>query len=160
MQSLINNTLYLQFGAAVEMLSNAIQACPTNEWDTQEQFWYKAYHTLFYTDYYLSEAPDDFMPPHPFSLSEMDPSGKMPERVYTQNELLFYADFCKQKAKHLITGLNENTMQMRFVNANRNYSRLEIILYNMRHIQHHTGQLNMQLRQANIDAPKWVSQAL
>jgi len=33
----------------------------------------------------------------------------------------------------------------------------ELLLYNMRHVQHHAAQLNMLLRQKTDSAPKWVS---
>ena len=39
-----------------------------------------------------------------------------------------------------------------------NYSVLEILLYNMRHVQHHVAQLNLLLRQDINDAPTWVTQ--
>ncbi|MCI0450647.1 MAG: hypothetical protein L0Y79_12865 [Chlorobi bacterium] len=46
----------------------------------------------------------------------------------------------------------------RWINERRNYSFTEILLYNMRHVQHHTGQLNFLLGQINHDLPVWVSQ--
>jgi uncharacterized damage-inducible protein DinB len=39
------------------------------------------------------------------------------------------------------------------------FSTLEILLYNMRHVQHHAAQLNLLLRQEINKAPDWVSQA-
>jgi uncharacterized damage-inducible protein DinB len=33
----------------------------------------------------------------------------------------------------------------------------ELLLYNMRHVQHHAAQLNMRLRQTIDSAPDWVS---
>ena len=36
---------------------------------------------------------------------------------------------------------------------------LEVLLYNMRHVQHHVAQLNLLLRQSINDAPNWVSLA-
>jgi uncharacterized damage-inducible protein DinB len=36
---------------------------------------------------------------------------------------------------------------------------LEGLLYNMRHVQHHTAQLNLLLRQEIDDAPLWVGKA-
>jgi hypothetical protein len=157
MQSTINKTLWFQFGASIDMLAQAISNCPIHLWDTPQQFWYKAYHTIYWIDYYATEIPDNFIPPAPFTLSEMDAEGLMPPCVYTKNELLDYLQFCKQKCEVLINGLNETTMQVRFVNPYRNYSRYEIILYNMRHIQHHTGQLFLLLRQGDIDTMRWTS---
>ena len=39
----------------------------------------------------------------------------------------------------------------------RNMSNGELLLYNMRHVQHHAAQLNMRLRQETNSAPRWVS---
>jgi uncharacterized damage-inducible protein DinB len=33
-----------------------------------------------------------------------------------------------------------------------------LLLYNMRHVQHHTAQLNLLLRQRGIIPPNWVSE--
>jgi uncharacterized damage-inducible protein DinB len=33
----------------------------------------------------------------------------------------------------------------------------ELLLYNMRHVQHHAAQLNLLLRQKTDSAPNWVS---
>jgi uncharacterized damage-inducible protein DinB len=42
--------------------------------------------------------------------------------------------------------------------AYRAMSNGELLLYNMRHVQHHAAQLNMLLRQrTNSAAPRWVS---
>lgn len=155
----LKTVLWDQFGASVDMLENALVMCPENLWATDAKFWYIAYHTLFYLDYYLSEDPDAFTPPPPFTLSEFDPSGKMPERIYSKSELLNYLSGCRVKCKKLIEGLNKETIVHRFINSYRNYSRLEIILYNMRHVQHHAAQLYLLLRQGMNDAPKWVSRA-
>ncbi len=160
MNATLRTVLWSQFGASLDMLENAITTCPYSIWETESKFWYIAYHTLFYTDYYLSEEPDDFLPPEPFTLSEFDPSGILPERTYTREELLTYLEHCRQKAHSLITRMDETLAAKRFVNPYRNYSILELLLYNMRHIQHHGGQLHMLIRQGTgTDAPRWVSQA-
>ena len=39
----------------------------------------------------------------------------------------------------------------------RKMSNGELLLYNMRHVQHHAAQLNMLLRQKTDSAPDWVS---
>src|SRR6185295_1969548 len=158
MDTSLKETLWRQFGAAIDMLENAIIACPENLWDTDSMFWYRAYHTLFYLDYYLSIEPEKFMPPAPFMLSEFNPDGEMPERTYSKEELLSYLQHSRRKCHDLIAGLTTEGAVKRWVNEYRNYSMIEILLYNMRHVQHHMAQLNLLLRQeANIGS-KWVSQ--
>jgi len=151
--------LWQQFGAAIDMLENALTACPDKLWNDGSKFWYIGYHTLFYLDYYLSDSPVNFLPPAPFSFSELDPTHTRPERIYTKEELLTYLEYGRQKCHHLIASLTTEKAAQRFINEYRNYSILEILLYNMRHVQHHAAQLNLLLRQATNDAPKWVSRA-
>ena len=151
-------TLWKQFGASIDMLENSVKACPDSLWNNDSKFWYIAYHTIFFLDYYLSEEGDNFHPPEPFTLSEFNPDGEMPERVYEKSELIEYIKFCKEKCRKLISELSDENMQKRFINEYRNYSRFEILLYNMRHVQHHMAQLNLLIRQSGIEPPDWVSQ--
>ncbi len=157
MDDSLKTILWKQFGATIDMLENSVSACPDAIWDDSSKFWYNAYHTIFYLDYYLSEVPDTFHPPQPFTLSEFDPE-ELPDRVYDKSELIAYIKFCREKCRKLISDLSDENLQKRFINQYRNYSRLEILLYNMRHVHHHTGQLNLLLRQSGHTPPNWVSQ--
>ena len=61
-----NEIIASQFGASVEMLENAIKACPEELWrerTNKPEFWYLVYHTLFWLDFYLTETPDIFSTP-------------------------------------------------------------------------------------------------
>lgn len=152
-------TIWRQFGASIEMLENAMERCPAAHWDTDSKFWYIAYHTLFYLDYYLTLEPESFAPPPPYTLSEFDPSGAMPDRTYSKEELLSYLRHCSAKCHDLIANLTDEIANSRWVSAYKNYSVIEVLLYNMRHVQHHAAQLNLLLRQEIDDAPRWVSVA-
>jgi uncharacterized damage-inducible protein DinB len=157
---MLNNakeSIWNQFGASIDMLENAINACPDEHWATHTKFWYQAFHCLFFTDFYLTMKPEIFSPPSPFDESEFE--DRMPERVYTKAELLEYTQFCRNKCQNLIAGLDENSINARWVNTYKDYSIVEILLYNMRHVQHHAAQLNLILRQTIDDAPDWVSRA-
>jgi hypothetical protein len=79
-----SSVLWTQFGAAVDMLENAVLECPDEPWSDRarrQEYWYVAYHTLFWLDLYLSGAVEGFAPPAPFTLDELDPAGLLPERL-------------------------------------------------------------------------------
>jgi uncharacterized damage-inducible protein DinB len=157
MDSYIKEAFWLQFGASIDMLENALTACPDKLWDTDSKFWYIAYHTLFFLDYYLSDVPEEkFLPPPPFTLSEFE-DGVMPERTYSKEELLSYLAYCRKKCHNLIADLTAEGAAKPFDNEYRKYSIIEMLIYNLRHVQHHTAQLNLLLRQGIDDAPDWVS---
>jgi len=158
MDAELKTTLWNQFGASVDMLENALVACPDELWDNGTEFWYLGFHTIFWLDYYVSD-PDRFGPPEPFTLSEFDPDGAMPDRTYTKNELIDYLHYCRENAFRLIQTLGELNARSRFKNDYRDYSVPEILLYNMRHIQHGAAQLNLLLRQGGTVPPRWVSVA-
>ncbi len=151
-----------QFGASIDTLKNAITACPENLWGDESrvhQFWYMSYHTLFFLDFYLKANPESFQPPTPFTLSELDPAGVMPERIYSKEELLGYLEYCREKCRNLILTMSEERATERFALGRVDLSIAELMLYNLRHVQHHAAQLNMILRLETDSAPGWVFSA-
>ena len=150
-----------QFVAALDMLENAIRACPEALWDdagtpVPQGFWYLAYHTLFWLDYYLSERAEGFTPPAPFTLDELDPAGVYPERPYARSELLAYLAHGRDKLRGVLLSLDEAHAAEKCAFGSRKMSVFELHLYAMRHVQHHTAQLNLLLRQRTDSAPRWV----
>jgi len=153
--------IWRQFGAAIDMLENAIVACPVLVWSDRSrnpEYWYVAYHTLFFLDYYLSDSEKGFAPPAPYTLSELDPAGVLPDRVYSRDELLAYLTHCREKCRSKIVALTDEKMAESCGFERRNFSVAELLLYNMRHVQHHAAQLNLMLRQTIDSAPNWVGQ--
>lgn len=149
-----------QFGAAVEMLDNAIAACPDQVWDEGSglhAFWYLAFHALFWLDLYLSGSVEGFAPPAPFTLDELDPAGLLPDRTYTKEELHGYLAHCRRRLQGALAGLGLQTAARRCRFGWGESSYLELLMYNMRHVQHHVGQLNLMLRKNAGSAPRWVA---
>lgn len=144
------------------MLENAIVACPHELWrdrSRRPEVWYTVYHTLFFLDLYLSGSVEGFRPPAPYNLDELDPEGILPGRVYTKEELLVYLEHCRQKCRGVIGALTEEKARELCVFSWGELSFLELMLYNLRHVQHHTGQLNLILRQSIDASPRWVIRA-
>lgn len=156
---LFKDILWHQFGASIDMLENAMKACPNVLWGDRTQkpeFWYLVYHTLFWLDFYLSDSPDNFSPLKPFTLSELDPEGLLPERVYTKKEFLIFLERGRKKCRQTIENLTEEKVKKHYVFGSVDMSFGELRLYNMRHVQHGVGQLNLILRQKTDSAPGWV----
>jgi len=154
--------LWRQFGAAVDTLDNALVACPEELWGDRArtpEVWYSVYHCLFFLDYYLSPSPEGFTPPAPFTLSELDPAGVLPDRVYSKAELRSYLEHGRRKCRAAIEALSEERAGQRCGFARPEATVLELFLYNLRHVQHHAAQLNLILRQQTGVAPGWVSRA-
>ena len=156
----LRQLLWNQFGAAIDMLENAIRACPDDLWGDRSrrpEFWYVASHTLFWLDYYLSESPEGFAPPAPFDLCELDPAGVMPDRVYAKEELLAYLEHGREKCRAVLAAFDEEAAHAERRCGSMRGTLVESLIYNLRHVQHHAAQLNLLLRQHVDDAPRWVS---
>lgn len=159
MIQLVKDSLWSQLGASIDMLENVIQLCPDELWNSEKAFSIQAYHTLFFLDYYSTLKPVGFAPRKPFTHSEFE--DEKPIVIFSKIDILNYLNFNRLKCYKLIMNLTPELLEGRWINESKtmNYSVLEILIYNMRHVQHHVGQLNMMLRQNVNEAPRWVKRA-
>lgn len=153
----LQQILWNQFGASIDMLINVVENCPDDFFTAHRRFYYIAFHSAIFLDYYSTIPPSDFSPLLSFTQKEeqdrpQDSIGDfIPDRDYSKQEIVKYLRQSREKCKHLVEGLTEEKLQERFKEGDEpddmDYPMLEIILYNLRHTQHHTAQLNMLLRQ-------------
>jgi arylsulfatase A-like enzyme len=153
-----------QLLSSLAMLQEAINNCPDNLWDHQgheNKYWHIVYHTLFFTHLYLSPSENkfkhwenardeyQFMGPVPW------PPHYTPkiEHSYTKLDLMEYLEKIKGDAPNQITQDD--------LNANSGFdwlpfSRLELYLHMIRHVQHHIGQLIERLRDSGVKRNRWI----
>ena len=161
MEVQVRSILWHQFGAAIDMIEKACHACPDSLWDDRSQkteFWYTVFHALFWLDLYLSGSIEGFHPPAPFTLDELDPAGIVPANPYTKVELLTYLDYCRTKCRNVLGKLTDGEAARECAFGWGKATFLELILYNMRHVQHHAAQLYLMLRRETDSTPGWVAQ--
>ncbi len=162
METAWKTVLWPQFGAAIDMIENAVTACPDALWSDRSQnpeFWYLAFHALFFLDFYLADSPAGFAPPEPFTLDELDPEGALPPPRYGKDEIRTYLRHGREKCRRAIEALSEVRSREPSCFLGGDMTVLELFLYNMRHVQHHAAQLNLILRQRTDSAPRWVRRA-
>lgn len=160
----IKTMLWQQFGAAIDTLDDAIRLCPEEHWtavlwkDEEDprygQFWFVAYHTLFWLDLYLSGSTHEgFLPPAPFV------RGKLPDPPYTKDQIRTYLDQLRHKCQSTLEGLTDEKANQRLTYNWVEASFLEMQLYNMRHVQEHAAELNLLLGQLGVSGQDWIPQA-
>ena len=144
--------IWQQFGAAINMPENSLHACADrlwcdNIWDdpTDEleytQFWFVVFHTLFWTDPYISGVQEgDFPSPAPYI------RGLLPEKPYTKDQLQAYVEHCRQKCRTIFeTLIDEKANQRCEFPWGEEVSFAELQLYSMRHVQEQASQLSPHL---------------
>lgn len=145
----IKPVLQSQYLSALAMLKQAIVQCPPAVWnDRQEKdkFWYVAYHTLRYAHQYL-KATDKGYPrweqrPHsdpgvPFSKEQI-----LVKLAQVERDVIEQVPLMNLDDKTGATGALAN--------------KLELQIYNIRHIQQHTGELYQRLSATNAKL-NWAS---
>ncbi len=163
MKNDFRESIWKQFGAAIDTLSDAINLCPDHLWTVQMwkdpederygQFWFIAYHSLFWLDLFLTGTREGFQPPPPFI------RGKLPEQPYTKEQITSYLRVCRDKCHATLKGLTEEKAKQKCVFDWMEPNFLELQLYSMRHVQEHAAQLSLVLGQHDVAGMDWVASA-
>jgi hypothetical protein len=177
MTDLWRNALWQQFGAAIDMLDDAVVLCPDSLWaeplwvdhsDTPgasgfTEFRNITHHVLFWLDLYLYGTEEGFTPPSPFTLSELDPAGVVPDPPYRKDVLRAYLQSLRSKCRTIVTTMTDEEARRPCSfpwDNGATVSFFELQLYNMRHVQEHGVQLHMFLGQNVIETEdNWVPRA-
>ena len=164
----IRSALKSQYHAALAMLRDAVQRCPDALWtadDHTNAIWQLAYHTLFFTHLYLQPDEAAFRPweghqsdvQHPDAIlrrvdatSELAP---LPE-PYTKDQILAYWRSCDDMVDDAVDALGLLAAESGF--HWYRMPKLDLQIVNVRHIQHHAGQLADRLRAAADVGGEWV----
>lgn len=156
----LKKTIKSQYYASLEMLKQAIVQCPGSLWHGPEYevpFWHIAYHVLFYTHLYLQLSEEDFVPweKHKEGYRSLGPSGEKSEawEPLSKEDILAYHGLCCEQVEERVTALDlEAESGFHWLP----FDKLELQIYNIRHIQQHTGELYERLA-ANSDIEvRWV----
>jgi len=158
------NTVVGQYRAALAMLRQAIERCPDSLWltaDYPNRYWHIAYHVIFYTHLYVASDEAGFRPwrghredsqylgARPWAPGEI----REVEPPYTKAEVLEYLEFCRAEVEARVPELD---MSAPSGFSWLPFNKLGVQFYNIRHLQHHTGQLADRLRSVAGVGVAWV----
>jgi hypothetical protein len=161
----VKQLLINQFEAALCTLEMCIVRCPDAAWDGRVgklMFCQVAFHTLFYTDFYLGLNEESFRR-QPFHLANSDLFRDYEELLDRPQVLLYdkpgvkaYLEYCRNKAADAISVETADSLVAPCDFPRRNMTRAELHVYNIRHIQHHAAQLSLRLRLDFGENIPWV----
>ena len=143
-----------QYRAALAILGDAIEKCPDTLWAEQgvtQPVWHIAYHALYFTHLYLQVRGEDFVPwaKHRNEYQFFESVPWPPYRAvkigepYTKAELLEYLALCQKEVEEKVSSMDLNAASGF---SWLTFSKMELQFYNIRHLQHHVGQLDDRLR--------------
>lgn len=154
-----------QFEAALCTLSACIERCAESDWNSPVgnlKFCQVAFHALFYADFYLGPNSDDFRRQSfhrehaDFFRDYEEFEDRVQVLLYDKPTIKTYLDFCRQKAADVIAAETAESLGGPSGFARRTFSRAELHVYNLRHIQHHAAQLSLRLRLDSQQDIPWI----
>ena len=143
-----------QFGAVHKMLREAIENCPEEAWRTGRSPFFAparlAFHVVQATDFHLSPQPKEFN----WNRFELDWEEAPPEKLLGREALLTYFEEVAAMVNRRLEELGDSGLlgpdyQGFFPTA------LDHVLYTIRHAQHHTGQINAELKLKELKVARW-----
>jgi hypothetical protein len=150
MTEYLKQIVIAQFEAALAMLNQCITACPEEHWEERianGTFRWVAYHTLFFVDLYLSPDQDSFVL-RDLNILGGDERKPVASIGLSKADTLAYLEICRGKMRDTIFADTEEMLQGASGFEWYRITRGELHLVNIRHVQHHTGQLSAFLRRS------------
>jgi hypothetical protein len=144
-----------EYYALIEMLHKSINLCSEELWDKRTEtppFWQLAYHAIYYLDFYLGDSPKN----HEQRFDIKENLNERMENILTKKQLKDYLIEIKKKCSRVLDNLSTEKLEGKNSYYWTGPTLAHRLIYNIRHSQHHMGQLNLILRRNSNTAVKWV----
>lgn len=164
----VKTLILSQYEAALSMLKACVDGCPDTAWNEQvanHRFSQVVFHVLYFTDLYLGFDDEASFRRQPFHIrlaplfadlpANVEPFEDPTPRSYDRGLLLTYLEFCRRKVNEIVPKETEETLSAPD-GFGRDFSRAELHIYNIRHINHHAAQLSLRLRLDTGEGIEWV----
>ncbi len=149
-----------QFDSSYKMLTTLVEVCPDDVWYeffNEVPFWYQVYHVVYFIDYWFRDdyLRDDFMcvefdkriPPE-FE-HDVDNSFAVSRKVIRE-----YLSKIHEKTLRVFDTLTDNMLGDSIL-IEDNYTYMDVIICQVRHIMYNIGYLNGILRSKGLEESDW-----
>jgi hypothetical protein len=166
---IIQDALSEQYGAALKMLSNIIENCPTSLWEDESHgpaFYKIIYHVLYFLDLYLSRTKEErsaFKPrfdfAEDFGISKKNFAPEYWKKPLSKAKAILYLSELRDKAVNFLNQVSIPELTSESVFEWHGSSLLSSLIYNNRHIMLHIGALQGRLRMNGVEERMWVGKS-
>jgi uncharacterized damage-inducible protein DinB len=143
-----------QFNAVFDMLSEAVASCPLDLWDDRRfgpPIWQLAYHALDSLEFYMGDTPDSYRVAT-FGLPDSDLANK-PGKAPSQQEFTQYLHTVRANCSAFIRQMTPDEWNQPNAFPWTGRTTAHRLTYNLRHLQHHMGAINLILANTNSAKP-------
>jgi hypothetical protein len=155
-----------QIGAAFTMLEHAMENANDTTWTTRINnmpFWQICYHVLWFTDYYFHADQATFRP-QSFDMEGIHNYWVKPDSQMMENQkhpiskrnMKAYSKYVRQKADQFIQNITDAYFTTPSPFEWHGFPKIDLVDYNLRHLQHHVGQLDIVIRRDQNTGNPWI----
>ena len=152
----LNQILNRQFKPALKMIEKIIGICPKSIWaqrNIDPPIWQQVYHVLYGIDYWFSETKDAFVAPE-FKDEVNSVLGEDSKGFIDQDDMMGYLKFVSNKSDDFLDGLDGEKALFPSKIYDK-WTNLDVVIEQVRHLQHHLGYLNRVLLKCKIEPIEW-----
>jgi hypothetical protein len=161
---MLNEVLQKQYEKSFSILRNTITSYDESIWlnniDYKSPAWQIAYHAIFYTNIYCSSSENDILQwnktrndYHDFKkIHKLIKTNEIKLIPYTKNDMIEFIDFVNGNVPFYLLKMKPEDKCWPYW---YNESQMEFHINNLRHIQHHIGEI-IERHDIKIDIPyRW-----
>ena len=166
MEISFGNAVLDQMNSALCTLAYCISSCPESQWNESHgdyPFSQVVFHTLFFTDYYLQRDEASFKEQafhrenKDFFRDYEELQDRIPVNLYGRRQCERYLKFCTAKCEATLQADDLESLLGPSGFSFKPFTRAELYIYLIRHIQHHAAQLGLRLQRITGNELQWIS---
>ena len=147
-----------QFDPSFSMLERIIENCPKSIWTQKNvvpQFWQQVYHVLYGLDYWFSDSEHTFTPPE--GSEHLSPDlAEQSEKTVDQDWMIQYLQTVRTKIEQYLENMDD-TRLLQVSPLYNKWTNFDVLLDQLRHLQHHIGYLNRLIKKCGSAPAEWHS---
>lgn len=152
-----------QFDSSIQMLQNLIQVAPDELWFTYYQgnpMWKQVFHVVYYIDYWIRPVYDQ----SEFRCMIFDEKISFELNIHTEGDLTItrekmaeYLELIHRKTGKVFDTLSDEDLSRLIIPGIENYTWLDVVTGQIRHIMYNVGYCNGILREQSLPEADWYA---
>jgi hypothetical protein len=145
-----------QFEPTLEMLKQLIEVCPDDFWrDTKQKYWKHIFHATTSMKFWFRQQRDEEFKIPDFGKDITEALDKECSNYPTKEEMTEYVEEILSVARKFLDELTDDKLLEPCV-LYEEITKTDVILMQIRHVQHHIGYCNNILNSNHLEAVKWL----
>ncbi|WP_312151702.1 DinB family protein [Paenibacillus sp. FSL R10-2796] len=145
-----------QFDPTVEMLKNLIEVCPDHFWkDAKHKYWRHIFHATTSMKFWFRQQKDEEFTIPDFGKDITEDLDKECSDYPTKEEMTEYVEEILSVARNFFAELTDGRLLEPCV-LYEEITKTDVILMQIRHVQHHIGYCNSILNSNHLQTAMWL----